>query len=266
MYSESLITIVSADGTTLGESGNGKDYFRIDERSRHILEKNLSRSESEMSNYYFSKVGKDIYARILLPYTSEGNNSKKKFIVMTMPINDNVLNELRNFVGLTEEDKIFLVVDNTYQLGDMKLKKGERFFKKKLNLEYDYFYGKKTVDNKSYYLSMYNIHNYNKQYIGNIGIALSGESILRTKVKVSFSILLIVVGLIVTSTTICARIFYELLSPLNKLIDAAEGISKGNYDFTLENEDVEEIRTLSKSFEQMAESVRNNEKMMKEKI
>ena len=149
MYSESLITIVSADGTTLGESGNGKDYFRIDERSRHILEKNLSRSESEMSNYYFSKVGKDIYARILLPYTSEGNNSKKKFIVMTMPINDNVLNELRNFVGLTEEDKIFLVVDNTYQLGDMKLKKGERFFKKKLNLEYDYFYGKKTVDNKS---------------------------------------------------------------------------------------------------------------------
>lgn len=265
MYSESLITIVSADGTTLGESGNGKDYFRIDERSRHILEKNLSRSESEMSNYYFSKVGKDIYARILLPYTSEGNNSKKKFIVMTMPINDNVLNELRNFVGLTEEDKIFLVVDNTYQLGDMKLKKGERFFKKKLNLEYDYFYGKKTVDNKSYYLSMYNIHNYNKQYIGNIGIALSGESILRTKVKVSFSILLIVVGLIVTSTTICARIFYELLSPLNKLIDAAEGISKGNYDFTLENEDVEEIRTLSKSFEQMAESVRNNEKIMKEK-
>ena len=73
------------------------------------------------------------------------------------------------------------------------------------------------------------------------------------------------VGLIVTSTTICARIFYELLSPLSKLIDAAEGISKGNYDFTLKNEDVEEIRTLSKSFEQMAESIRNNEKMMKEK-
>ena len=70
------------------------------------------------------------------------------------------------------------------------------------------------------------------------------------------------VGLIVTSTTICARIFYELLSPLSKLIDAAEGISKGNYDFTLKNEDVEEIRTLSKSFEQMAESIRNNEKMM----
>lgn len=266
MYSESLITIVSADGTTLGESGNGKDYFRIDERSRHILERNLSRSESEMSNYYFSKVGKDIYARILLPFSSErNNNDKKKFIVMTMPINDNILNELRNFVGLTDEDKIFLVVDNTYQLGDMDLKKGERFFKKKLNLEYDYFYGRKTINNNSYYLSMYNIHNYNKQYIGNIGIALSGESILKTKVKVSFSILLIVVGLIVTSTTICARIFYELLSPLNEIIDAAEGISKGNYDFTLKNEDVEEIRTLSKSFEQMAESIRNNEKMMKEK-
>ena len=47
---------------------------------------------------------------------------------------------------------------------DMDLKKGERFFKKKLNLEYDYFYGRKTVNNNSYYLSMYNIHNYNKQY------------------------------------------------------------------------------------------------------
>ena len=114
-------------------------------------------------------------------------------------------------------------------------------------------------------MSLYNLQDYNKKYIANIGIGLVGDEIVRDKVKVSFSILLIVLGLIITSTTICARVFYELLAPLNKLIEAVDGISKGNYDLSFNDEEVEEIRSLSKSFEHMAKSVRDKEKILKEK-
>lgn len=264
LYSDSIVCIVSADGMLLGEASGNKKTSLSGETSRYILEKNLSRSEEDMDSIYFGKIGDIIYARIVIPY-SISLGKIKEFLVLTMPINQNVLDELREFVGLAEEDKIFFVADNTYQFGDLNLPKGSKFFRRKENWEYEYFYRKKTINNTTYYMSLYNIHDYNKKYIGNIGIGLVGDEIVRDKVKVSFSILLIVLGLIITSTTICARIFYELLAPLNKLISAADDISKGNYNLSLNSEEVEEIRSLSKSFEHMAKSIRENEKILKEK-
>lgn len=264
LYSDSIVCIVSADGMPLGEASGDKTTLISGETNRYILEKNLSRSEEDMDSIYFGKIGDIIYARIVIPY-SISSGKTKEFLVLTMPINQNVLDELREFVGLAKDDKIFFVADNTYQFGDLNLSKGSKFFRRKENWEYEYFYRKKTINNTTYYMSLYNIHDYNKKYIGNIGIGLVGDEIVRDKVKVSFSILLIVLGLIITSTTICARVFYELLAPLNKLISAADGISKGNYNLSLNNEEVEEIRSLSKSFEHMAKSVRDNEKILKEK-
>ena len=49
------------------------------------------------------------------------------------------------------------------------------------------------------------------------------------------------------------------------MIEAVDGISKGNYDLSFNDEEVEEIRSLSKSFEHMAKSVRDKEKILKEK-
>ena len=87
-----------------------------------FLEKNLSRSEEDMDSIYFGKLGDTVYARVVIPYNS-GSERAKEFLVLTLPINQNVLDNLRKFVGLDENDKIFFVVDNTYQFGDLGLEK-----------------------------------------------------------------------------------------------------------------------------------------------
>ena len=146
LYSDSIVCIVSSDGMPLGEaSGNRKNLIN-GETSRYILEKNLSRSEEDMDSIYFGKLGDTVYARIVIPYSS-GSGRSKEYLVLTLPINQNVLDNLRKFVGLDENDKIFLVVDNTYKFGDLGLEKGSKFFRKKENWEYEYFYRKKTIDN-----------------------------------------------------------------------------------------------------------------------
>ena len=91
----------------LGEASDNRKTLINGEASRYILEKNLSRSEEDMDSIYFGKLGDTVYARVVIPYNS-GSERAKEFLVLTLPINQNVLDNLRKFVGLDENDKIFL--------------------------------------------------------------------------------------------------------------------------------------------------------------
>ena len=57
MYTDSFVCIVSADGMPLGEAGSEKHALLSSEKSRYILEKNLSRSETDMDSIYFGRIG-----------------------------------------------------------------------------------------------------------------------------------------------------------------------------------------------------------------
>ena len=50
--------------------------------------------------------------------------------------------------------------------------------------------------------------------------------------------------MIITDNYFVLEYSMKFLAPLNKLIEAADGISKGNYDLSFNDEEVEEIEDL----------------------
>ena len=109
------------------------------------------------------------------------------------------------------------------------------------------------------------LYNYKNESIGNLGVAIYFENIEQLKKNISLSVTLIILLFIAISTTISARIFKNLLEPLSRIVEAAEEVSKGNYKIFIKPEGVDEIRTLSKSFNKMATDIRSNEEQAKNK-
>ena len=259
LYSDSIVSIVDEDGNVIGETGAFKATSRIDKEN---FKRNLANADSNIKTSYFSKIDGDIYTRIIVRYGTDTN--RKLYILLTLPMNLNILKELGILAGLNNQDKIFLLVDDKYKCGTFTHVKDDSFnirndenpFTKR---GYNYLYKKRKVNDDTYYLVLNDLYNYNIDYIGSLGIAIYYENIEIMKIIVSLSVILIVLIFVTVSTTISAKLFRNLLEPLSKIVSAAEEVSKGNYEIYVKPEGVDEMRTLSKTFNQMATDIRENQ-------
>lgn len=264
MYQNSTLSIVDKNGVILGEAGNSSFKTPIDKEG---FKENISNINADMKTVYFFKKDGTIYSRTIIEY--QNNKINQLYLVLTLPTDQNLLNILENSVGLSNKDFIFLVVDDKYQSKNSNLSKEVNFLKKKLTGKtfgaYNQIYRKKEIDGESYFLVLMDLYNYKNESIGNLGVAIYFENIEQLKKNISLSVTLIILLFIAISTTISARIFKNLLEPLSRIVEAAEEVSKGNYKIFIKPEGVDEIRTLSKSFNKMATDIRSNEEQAKNK-
>ena len=259
LYSESIVSIVDDEGNVLGEASDANHSSKIDKSN---FRRNLSNADSNVKTSYFSKVDDDIYTRIIVKYGV--NSGKRHYILLTLPMNLPILKELGILAGLNEQDKIFLLVGDKYKYGtfahidddSLNLRKEENPFTKR---GYNYLYKKRKVNNDTYYIVLSDLYNYNIDYIGSMGIGIYYENIEIMKIIVSLSVIFIVLLFVTISTTISAKLFSRLLEPLSRIVAAAEEVSKGNYKINVKPEGVDEMRTLSKTFNQMAADIRENQ-------
>ncbi len=259
LYSESIVSIVDDEGNVLGEASDANHSSKIDKSN---FRRNLSNADSNIKTSYFSKADDDIYTRIIVKYGV--NSGKRHYILLTLPMNLPILKELGILAGLNEQDKIFLLVGDKYKYGtfahidddSLNLRKEENPFTKR---GYNYLYKKRKVNNDTYYIVLSDLYNYNIDYIGSMGIGIYYENIEIMKIIVSLSVIFIVLLFVTISTTISAKLFSRLLEPLSRIVAAAEEVSKGNYKINVKPEGVDEMRTLSKTFNQMAADIRENQ-------
>ncbi|WP_410208747.1 ATP-binding protein [Fusobacterium sp.] len=259
LYSDSIVAIVDENGMIMGETGVVGDNSKINKEN---FKRNLTNADNNIKTSYYSKIDGDIYTRIIVKYGNE--TDKKLYVLMTLPMNLNVLRELGILAGLNEQDKIFLLVDNKYKCGTFSHLKEDSFdirndenpFTKR---GYNYLYKKWKINDDTYYLVLNDLYNYNIDYIGSLGIGIYYENIEIMKIIVSLAVILIVLLFVIISTTISAKLFRNLLEPLSRIVAAAEEVSKGNYEIFVKPEGVDEMRTLSKTFNQMATDIRENQ-------
>ena len=272
LYGKSFIQILSPQRIVLGESGDRDIKYDLYKNNNIIPSKEFL--ETQKFEYVSTKDA--LYIRLVQPYRLY-NSTERNYIILTFPITNYSLTEIKDYAYLSAEDKIFILSKDGFAFGEISLEKSDDFFKNfkfnKVGRELSdnkYYFSEKKIDNDYYYLGMLALQN-NKSddYIGDIGVAISKNEFVVVKYMLATIILVVCLLAVVLSTALCARIFTKLLAPLNALAGKTEKIGidskkdKDEIDFGEEN--IFEIRSISNSIKFMAERIEENENLLIQK-
>ena len=271
LYGKSFIQIVSTNRIILGESGDRDIKYDLYKNNNIIPSKDFL--EYGKAEYVSTKEA--LYVRIVQPYRLY-KSTERNYIVLTFPLTNYSLSEIKEYAYLTKEDKVFILAKGGYLYGELSLDKIDDFFGNfkfnKVGRELSdnkYYFSEKKIGDDYYYLGMLALKNDNSDdYVGDIGVAISKNDFVVIKYMLATIILVVGILAVVISTALCARIFAKLLSPLNALADKTKKIGindekdKGGIDFKEEN--IFEIRSISNSLKFMTERIEENENLLKQ--
>lgn len=271
LYGKSFVQIVSPKRIILGESGD-RD-IKYDLYKNHNIIPSKEFLEYGKAEYVSTKEA--LYVRIVQPYRLY-KSTERNYIVLTFPLANYSLSEIKEYSYLTNDDKVFILSKDGYLYGELSLDKVDGFFENfrfnKVGRELSnnkYYFSEKKIGDDYYYLGMLALKNDNSDdYIGNIGVAISKNDSVAIKYMLATIILVVGILAVVISTTLCARIFAKLLKPLNTLADKTEKIGvndkKDEEGIDFQEENIFEIRSISNSLKFMAERIEENEKLLKQ--
>ena len=272
LYGKSFIQILSPNRIILGESGDRDIKYDLYKNNNIIPSKEFL----EYGKFEYVNTKEALYVRIVQPYRLY-KSTERNYIVLTFPLTNYSLSEIKEYAYLTKDDKVFILSKDGYLYGELSLDKVDDFFENfkfnKVGRELSdnkYYFSEKKIGDDYYYLGMLALKNDNNSddYVGDIGVAISKNDFVAIKYMLATIILVVGILAVVISTTLCARIFAKLLKPLNALADKTEKIGidsekdKNGIDFQEEN--LYEIRSISNSLKFMAERIEENEKLLKQ--
>ncbi len=262
-YYQIEIALFDKKGRILGYSGDNifedellftiEDFYKIEKERK----------------YYTVKSENELYSRIILPnemFKEEKNNG---FIVLSVPLNNNILRYMREYIELSSSDKIFILSSTDYLYGDFTKKPKEKVFllkKQEKNGEniYKYSYRNIEINEKPYYIVTSTLDDIDKKNIlGYLGVGISRENFLKTKIIIAIFIGIMVLSFVTIATTFFSKILKNMLLPINKISNAAEEISNGNYNTVIEFNGVGEVRLLETSLKEMLKKLEDNQKSLK---
>jgi signal transduction histidine kinase len=264
-YYDVVISIVSKEGEILGEAGSVRALELFSVVRDKSLMKNLKRKDSALIEEYSGTYRNEVYTRIIIPYIF---NSYRRYIVITLPLNLVLLQDIKNFLGLEPSDRIFLLANDRYSTGDLNYPIGKLFFSTTLYdelklREYKYYDKKKTINGLPYMVGIFNLQSYNRELVGSIGVAVSRVSIENTYVITIILIVFLLTFFIFLSTTTFKKITEKLMKPLQNIDDAANKISMGDYQNEIPVTGSGELRTLSLSFNKMLQEINLSHEQLK---
>ena len=88
------------------------------------------------------------------------------------------------------------------------------------------------------------------------------DDIRRIRYDITLEILFVVIILLILFTVIAVIVVRKIVDPLNKLTDAAQKLSNGDYDIEIAESNTYEIKLLSAAFEDMAMRLSEREKLL----
>ena len=262
-YSNSFVTLVNAEGILLGSNRSERHYQML---GKSFIQE-WENSKYDRKDIFFYKKDKQLFFRFIQSFY-EAQLHDNVFVILDLPVSSYSIGNLREFIGMNEEDKILISVAGHYQYGDLDYETGgellDSFQITRFAPEgFEYFFNQKEINKHAYYMAFYKLRDINAKYIASLGVAISKEKFLTTKYMMSALMIFMVSILIVISTTVCTKLFAKLLQPLTAVLDAVYDIGRGNYKINLEEDAVYEIRNLSNAMEKLARNISLKENQLK---
>ena len=263
-YYQIEIALFDKKGRILGHSGKN-----------NIFEEEVLFSPEEFSKItkkkkdYTVKADNELYSRIILSNNMFKEEKNNGYIVLSVPLNNNILRYMREYIELSKSDKIFILSSTDYLYGDFKRKPKEKaFLLKKQEKDgeniYKYSYRNIEINEKPYYIVTTTLEDINKKEIlGYLGVGISRENFLKTKIIIAIFIGIMVLSFVTIATTFFGRILKSMLLPLNKISNAAEEISNGNYNTVIDFDGIGEVKLLETSLKGMLKKLEDNQKNLK---
>ena len=263
------ITILSESGKLLGGHGantDSKGISRFNFSHEEILSEKIDAAKIGLKDYYMIKLNNRIYVNLISPLLWMSGR-ERTFVLLTIPI-DNIVEseEIKKFMRPSNVDQLFIVNDSLETFpNDLVLENKETSIKigKQQMIKDDILYTGRgnTRENtrKFYYLKNIRINDFEEKYIGSTVLALDRNPHLMEKFVIFLYLLIIISTIVYISNTICKKVFYNLLKPLSKIVEASENVTEGNYKLNLERSEVGEVRKLTDSFEKMVAVIEENE-------
>ena len=157
LYGKSFYTNTFTTRIILGESGDRDIKYDLYKNSNIIPSKEFL--ETQKFEYVSTKDA--LYIRLVQPYRLY-NSTERNYIILTFPITNYSLTEIKDYAYLSAEDKIFILSKDGFAFGEISLEKSDDFFKKFLNFnkvgrelsDNKYYFSEKKIDNDYYYLGM----------------------------------------------------------------------------------------------------------------
>ena len=259
-YYNSVVTLLSANGTLLGEYGNEGSLGTLNDSNIKILLNNARKKEFEEEGYYLARIGRRIYSRVIIPY---GDEKTTNYVVVSTPINEGFLKSLKEGLNLTSKDKVIFLSDwkspRALQSKDFFL---PGVYKEILRKDYKTYYFNKNIRNRSFYIGIYNLIGYDGNYLGSFVLAVSKEKLTEEKMMTAIYIGILVFLVMLLSSTISSKVFKKLLYPLSEIADMADKISAGEKVSHIKIIGEGEIKALSTSLKEMIEKLDTAQKNM----
>ncbi|BDU50336.1 ATP-binding protein [Haliovirga abyssi] len=262
-----ILSFVNTNGDVEAEIRNsylGIDYSLKDNKT--FLKSFLLKSREKYSNKRMNLTGID-YIKSQNRFVMRSGaliginyyHSDILGLVISNVINYDFLEDIRNRVASKNNFKLFILKDNKYLFGDFNLKKGYAILSQdevkehKKNPQQNLLENK-IIEKNKYEIGYTPLFNISGDTIGFIGVAVSKESIIDSKMRIlNYIIGLGIIFIIVTSLILGAYI-YKMINPLIEMADISQKIAKGDFSKRINIRNLKgEIKILGKSYNTMVE-------------
>jgi len=262
------LTVTDKDGNFISESI--KLNKEIADKSVYSLakdignfKKNISKNES-FSYFDYIEEKDQLVSRTYIKTKNQYKNTE--YIVVSIIVNNNFLQKMKEYVNLDEGIKLFVLYDGVYIAGELGITQGKNFFSSLgfVNNNSTRNSEERVVNGELHSVTYAPIKDGSERIVGLIGLAISKYSVFQFTTAEYVLSITIIMALLALISHVFGKVYKREFAPIEDLIRINKEITNGNFDVKVRVRAEGELRDLADAMKEMIKVVSFNQKYLED--